>query len=793
MKVIGLISGGKDSCFNLIECVRNGHEVVALANLRPATSSGKDELDSYMFQTIGHEAIEAIAMAMELPLFRRDLQGLPLSTDMHYSSTPTPQDEVEDLYKLLLDVKTSMPEVQAVSVGAILSSYQRIRVESVCARLGLTSLAFMWEREQHELLAEIIDSGVEAVLVKIAACGLQHCHLGQSLREMHSTLTKLNTQFELNVCGEGGEYETFTLDMPLYKKRIHVDKSEIIRVSEDSMAPVAYYRINKFSLVDKDIGEITSGDKRVDVHERDDKNDVEEFVGEGWKSYDTTCMQSVQDMPVITSSSTIPISALSISFNTGKLSVEGLTVNADSHTLTTPEMQMQHVLHRLREILLAHSMTPNDVTRVHLIVSDMTEFALINKVYISMFNERPPSRVCVQLPLSEGIYVQLHCVAHTSTSTSVQAITRISASTSTPTSISRSALSLTSREYTTLSENDTDISVPKNRGCVYCSSESKRGVERGESKTRKSQLFKPRECLHVQSISRWCPANIGPYSQAVTQRNRVYLAGQIGLIPNSLTLIETPQAQAVLSLRHVQRVCDSVKSSTDLVLGGVCYITEPMFVPYAREALAQFGMTSAAVIFVVAGRLPREASVEWDLVSMTTPESQGNGYSDDSDDVSDHDSDRIWSQAHVEITPPLVPMHTIARDIYTIEQPGGISYSLVALKHNELSLEKLVECVRTVVGQTTLKRMGNDFEQEPLGSVRIYVPTIFSAQDHVGTVLRNAISELKLWTCECVNGRSLPNVPALGVFSVKSVGATLGLGKTLCTRDGDVVIGIIIE
>ena len=28
-------SGGKDSCFNLLQCVAEGHQVVALANLRP--------------------------------------------------------------------------------------------------------------------------------------------------------------------------------------------------------------------------------------------------------------------------------------------------------------------------------------------------------------------------------------------------------------------------------------------------------------------------------------------------------------------------------------------------------------------------------------------------------------------------------------------------------------------------------------------------------------------------------------------------------------------------------------
>lgn len=33
---VSVLSGGKDSCFNLMHCVAEGHTVVALANLRPA-------------------------------------------------------------------------------------------------------------------------------------------------------------------------------------------------------------------------------------------------------------------------------------------------------------------------------------------------------------------------------------------------------------------------------------------------------------------------------------------------------------------------------------------------------------------------------------------------------------------------------------------------------------------------------------------------------------------------------------------------------------------------------------
>ena len=35
MKVVGLVSGGKDSCYSLMQCGAAGHEIVALANLAP--------------------------------------------------------------------------------------------------------------------------------------------------------------------------------------------------------------------------------------------------------------------------------------------------------------------------------------------------------------------------------------------------------------------------------------------------------------------------------------------------------------------------------------------------------------------------------------------------------------------------------------------------------------------------------------------------------------------------------------------------------------------------------------
>lgn len=66
------------------------------------------------------------------------------------------------------------------------------RVLQVCARLGLTSLAYMWHRPQASLLTSMVEEGVHAVLCKVAAMGLKpKQHLGKSLAEMQPFLHSL--------------------------------------------------------------------------------------------------------------------------------------------------------------------------------------------------------------------------------------------------------------------------------------------------------------------------------------------------------------------------------------------------------------------------------------------------------------------------------------------------------------------------------------------------------------------------------------------------------------------------
>ena len=156
-----------------------------------------------MYQTIGHQIIPLYAQCMDIPLYRNTINGTSIRISLDYDETTN--DEVEDLFILLSKVKKAHPDIQGVSVGAILSNYQRIRVENVCQRLGLTSISYLWQRNQSKLLEEMIHDKMDCILVKVAALGLKSSHLGKYLKEMQGHLENLNAKYGLHVCGEGNK------------------------------------------------------------------------------------------------------------------------------------------------------------------------------------------------------------------------------------------------------------------------------------------------------------------------------------------------------------------------------------------------------------------------------------------------------------------------------------------------------------------------------------------------------------------------------------------------------------
>ncbi|OIR58704.1 MAG: diphthine--ammonia ligase [Amphiamblys sp. WSBS2006] len=247
MKFVALISGGKDSIFNIMLCNAHGHLLECVANIRPEEDK---ETDSYMYQSVGCSLIDDIAGCLGVPLFQCIKRGASKNIQLEY--TPVQDDEVEDMFCLLKSVKEKHPDIQGVSVGAILSRYQTNRVQNVCSRLGLTMLPFLYGKDCRKTLRAMIDCGVDAAIIKSGMIDTGKEILFKPIAEMEERLLFLSEKHGVNVCGEGGEYETITLDCPLYKKKIVVDAFSVVAHSEKLYSSVYYAVPTEWHLEEKD-------------------------------------------------------------------------------------------------------------------------------------------------------------------------------------------------------------------------------------------------------------------------------------------------------------------------------------------------------------------------------------------------------------------------------------------------------------------------------------------------------------------------------------------------------------
>ncbi|KAK1931119.1 Diphthine--ammonia ligase [Phytophthora citrophthora] len=539
MKVVALVSGGKDSCYAMMECVRYGHEIVCLAHLHPPSELSADdaEIDSFMFQSVGHQTVGLIAESMELPLVSETITGTAVKTDIDYHESAA-GDEVEDLFRLLEKVKQQFPDVQGVCTGAIFSTYQRNRVENVCSRLGLTSLGYLWRREQTELLQEMIESDMEAILMKVASIGLQpRRHLGKTIAELQPQFMMLVTfthglvydgyfadvlwygifeqkeKYQMNVCGEGGEYETFTLDCPLFKKRIVIDESHTVLHSDDYIAPVAFLSIDKCHLEDK---------------EPADPSHLASRVPEASPTEPENQEKATDKKPAVVLALTPPARKKFVpTFGQfrDQLHLSGIMSSRAGDDSITLEEEMADVVAQVEDILKSQQMVLADVCFVHLYVQDMSAFGQLNAEYIRYLGQNlPPSRSCVEVKVLADVpaRVLLDCFAL-----------------------------------------------------------------RGSGEQKLQSLRVRRDVLHVKSVSAWAPCCIGPYSQAnVLHRALILLAGQIALHPQTMNMVPGDHvAQTTQCFRNVCRVLEALQSNLRHVCSGVIYTTGDLDDREARERL----------------------------------------------------------------------------------------------------------------------------------------------------------------------------------------------------------------
>ncbi|OYT32586.1 TIGR00289 family protein [Candidatus Woesearchaeota archaeon ex4484_78] len=227
MKLGALISTGKDSLFAMYKASKE-NEIKCLITIQ------SEEKDSYMFHTPSIELAKYQAEALELPLIMKKTKGIK-------------EEELMDLKQAIKEAKEKY-KIQGITTGALFSEYQKSRIDKICEELNLKAVSPLWHMSQYEEVKQIIGAGFEFIFTKIAAEGLDKTWLGVKINKEHlEKLKKINEKNSFNIAGEGGEFESLVLDMPLFKKKIVIKESKIKEIDEHSAELI----INEAILISK--------------------------------------------------------------------------------------------------------------------------------------------------------------------------------------------------------------------------------------------------------------------------------------------------------------------------------------------------------------------------------------------------------------------------------------------------------------------------------------------------------------------------------------------------------------
>jgi len=226
MKVGVLTSGGKDSAYSAWWAQMQGWEVAALITV------GIEEEDSMMFQIQGTyiSAFQAISMNIPwLPVKSKGVEELEIN-DLRESleGKKNNMKTFEEIWPKKIpkpkniQIINEKMEIDALVTGALRSDYQKTRIERMCNEIGIKSFCPLWHKNSEEHMKSLLQHGFEIKFVSVSCEGLDSSWLGESLTSTRlENLIFLAKKYRFNLDGEGGEFETITVNGPHMEKRIN--------------------------------------------------------------------------------------------------------------------------------------------------------------------------------------------------------------------------------------------------------------------------------------------------------------------------------------------------------------------------------------------------------------------------------------------------------------------------------------------------------------------------------------------------------------------------------------------
>jgi uncharacterized protein (TIGR00290 family) len=198
-------SGGKDSARALYEILQPD-EFEVLALLTTVT----DVYDQISMHGVPRNLVEAQAASLRLPLeIMRIRKGAP---NTEYEST-------------LLETLSRYDErgVRRVAFGDLFLEDIRQYRQSVLARIGMTGLYPLWQRDTAQLAQESIGLGFRTIVTCVDPKALPESFAG---REFDAAFLR-SLPSGVDPSGENGEFHTFVFDGPIFSEPVRFEIGKV--------------------------------------------------------------------------------------------------------------------------------------------------------------------------------------------------------------------------------------------------------------------------------------------------------------------------------------------------------------------------------------------------------------------------------------------------------------------------------------------------------------------------------------------------------------------------------------
>jgi len=195
-KVIASLSGGKDSMYALHTALQKGLDVDYLMFIKNGSKAHR--VNSWL--------LELVSESLEIPLV-------------------TTGKEMQDIRRVLKELRAEIFISGVTVTPEHMDWYQEI-----CNPIQVKHYAPLWGKTPLATITEMNELGFHILMIEVdVSMGSRESWLGKELdSNVLQEITELEKKQKMHPSGEFGEYHTFVLDCPLYKKRINILDSEIV-------------------------------------------------------------------------------------------------------------------------------------------------------------------------------------------------------------------------------------------------------------------------------------------------------------------------------------------------------------------------------------------------------------------------------------------------------------------------------------------------------------------------------------------------------------------------------------